>query len=534
MKSSKPKARVKILRYDPNIDSEPRYKIYTVPFEPKVTKVLDALCYIRNNYDKTLAFEYGCRRRRCGICTIWVNDGPQLLCNAILDKDITLEPLHNFPVVKDLVIDRTSVYKKMTAIQPYLRRIKRPKKGPESIETTSPFYEKYTSLATCIECLCCQSVCPAFEIAPTEFAGPLPLLAVTKRFYDPRDDADRVKQSVYEGLFNCTFCGKCEEVCPKEIEITKIVTRALYQAASNEKIGPPDPFKKMAARAGETGRTIARTTAPLLQELPYVIRPTGSNRRVGLFTGCVIDHELQDVGRATVEVLRKNGIEVVVPKDQSCCGMPLMWTGQADTVRRDLIPKNIEAFEKTGVETVITVCPSCGMFWREDIIPIAEKLIGRKPKFRVVDINVFLAKEIELNTRDMNSVNARVTYHDPCHLRRGIGVYKEPRELIQMIPGVEFVDMSYPDRCCGGFLRYNRPDLANKLSSQKVKLAAETEAAVLATSCPLCLTNLTIGLVHARHKQKQLKEMSVVYLVNLLADSYRNSKQSTRHNEYIW
>ncbi len=134
------------------------------------------------------------------------------------------------------------------------------------------------------------------------------------------------------------------------------------------------------------------------------------------------------------DVLNKHEVDVEVPAGQVCCGSPLIRTGQTD-ILDELVRKNAKALE--GYDTIITVCAGCGATLKRDYPEHGVKL-------NVMDISEYLVDK--LNTKDMKPVNMRVTYHDPCHLIRGQGISEEPREILNKIKGVEFVEMEVPDR----------------------------------------------------------------------------------------
>lgn len=149
---------------------------------------------------------------------------------------------------------------------------------------------------------------------------------------------------------------------------------------------------------------------------------------------------------------------------------------------------------------------------------IFKKIEGREPRLKVMDVTEFLAKEIELNTKDLSPTKMKVTYHDPCDLRRGQGVCLEPREIIRKIPGIELVEMSEPDRCCGagGGLRSGNRDLSLRVAEAKVDMIKETGAEAIVTVCPYCQLQFR-DLIN----RGSLRDMKVINVVNLLANSYK-------------
>jgi len=222
------KISVQIFRYDPTKDNEPKYEKFEVPYEDGLT-VLEVLRYIYDNHTP-IAFRYECRFQECGSCGVMVNGKPVLACKAKAEKEMKIEPLPGFPVIRDLVVDFDSFYQKRIKFRPFLERTK-----PLTKELPEPLsYEtdiKYKQYVDCIECFLCQVACPVLKEPGTHFAGPLFMNYLARFSQDPRDELDRVKIAVSEGLFECTLCGECDKVCPKGRKITEVVIKKLRQAA---------------------------------------------------------------------------------------------------------------------------------------------------------------------------------------------------------------------------------------------------------------------------------------------------------------
>ncbi|MDD5038470.1 MAG: 2Fe-2S iron-sulfur cluster-binding protein [Dehalococcoidales bacterium] len=225
------KVLAKVFRYSPDIDVKPYYKTYELPWKQYLS-VLEVLVNIYENYED-IAFDYGCRGVWCGRCGVMVNGEPVLACmKAVNPGEITIEPLKNFPVIRDLVVDRTKVKSKLQSVMPYLRRKKPMEEMPDvSFEA----YRKMCGLYRCTECLLCYTVCPALDdkMNLKDFCGPAALLKIGLRFYDTRDEADRVAQAVEEGLGHCTMCGLCHDVCYLGIDSMKDLPNP---------VGPPELF----------------------------------------------------------------------------------------------------------------------------------------------------------------------------------------------------------------------------------------------------------------------------------------------------
>jgi fumarate reductase (CoM/CoB) subunit B len=228
-------------------------------------------------------------------------------------------------------------------------------------------------------------------------------------------------------------------------------------------------------------------------------------QKIALFTGCMVDYRLPEIGVALLKVMEYNDVDVVVPKDQVCCGSPLLRTGQTDAIP-DVIKRNQEVFK--DYDTIVTVCAGCGSTLKNDYPKYGVNL-------NVVDISEFLAER--LNTKDMKPLNMRVTYHDPCHLVRGQGISKEPREILKKIKGLEFVEMEIPDQCCGagGGVRAGKPEIAAGLGKKKVDMVKDLGVDAVVTICPFCEYNIKDSLEKAG-----ITNVKVLNILKLLEMAY--------------
>lgn len=501
---------INLFRWDPYTDKAPRYKEYHVPWRDKLT-LLEALRYVYEKYDP-ISFEYGCRSIMCGRCGVEANGHPVLACITFVEPGrITVEPLKGFPIVKDLVVDRSKVEARALNVRPQLFRAYPPHEEPEilPVESTKDCME----LFKCRSCYLCHSACPVVEVAWDRFCGPaIRARNQALRAYDPRDQAERIREVVAEGLWLCTTCLSCKEVCPREIDVPALTIKNLREKAVAKNLPVPSGFEKAAAMAVKTGRILQPEGIPLRDTVSEIIKTNDPVEKVGFFVGCMFDNKLQNAGKAALDVLKLHNVEVIFPKDQVCCGMPMVWSGKSELVAEHFVKTNLAAFERAKVKTVLTICPSCCMTWKEEIPRLAQKILGRKPEFEVLDLHEFLNKKIDQKTDIMKTMKAKVTYHDPCHLRRGMGIYREPRSLVQQIPGVEFVEMREADRCCGGLLRFSEPTLANDLASKKLEFIRESGASIVATTCPLCMDQLSMAL--RRSKMEGIQVSTVLDLLN--------------------
>jgi fumarate reductase (CoM/CoB) subunit B len=509
------KAKVTVLRYNPEQDAEPKYETYSVPFQEGIT-VLDALIYIHENYDSTLAFRYDCRYGHCGSCAIDVNGEPVLACGTLASRKMTIKPLSNLPILRDLVVDRTCLTNSLLRARLFLERGESPSKEPEKLLPKE--FSTFRIVSRCINCLSCMSKCPTYTEAKHLYIGPCPIAEIARYAFDPRNSGDKVMPAYQEGLFNCTLCRKCAEVCPYEINLPELVMIPLRGSALKSNMGPIKDVEGMAQRVKTTGNVLMKPLkATFLSKSLSTVSVKNPKDRIMLFVGCLFDYDyrLHNVCNSAINVLKSNQIEVAIPKDQVCCGLPFIQMGYFEPVKEHLLKRNLRIFEK--FQKVVGICAGC-VSTLKNWYPKISKEIEENYKVNVFDINEFLVK-YGWRTDLMGELNLRVTYHDPCELNRGCGISKEPRDLIKSIPGVKLVEMDEPDLCCGGTLKMLNSKLGYKIASRKADMIKMLNVDAVATACPRCMTQLSSAL-----SMKGARNVKVLHVVQLL-DMACNIKQ---------
>ncbi|OPY27033.1 MAG: CoB--CoM heterodisulfide reductase iron-sulfur subunit D [Methanobacterium sp. PtaU1.Bin242] len=492
---------VKVFRYHPQKDEKSHLETYKITKTDKM-KVLDALNCINEEYNAHISYRSSCRAGQCGSCAVKVNGQTVLACKAEIEEGDIIEPL-DFDVIKDLVVDRSLIDSQVKEMGLFI---------DECDSFTCPAimkpseYENSKKLRSCIECLSCLSVCPALKDTD-EFAGPYFMRYLGKFAMDPRDCGERARTSFDEGIYCCTSCAKCVEVCPKEINTFGGAIEKLRELSCQEGIGPLPPHKSVKELIEKTGRSVeplgeGNMGEGFIKSLPQKFK--GKKPKIAFFTGCMIDYRLPDVGMALIDVLENLGIEIAVPSDQVCCGSPMIRTGQTD-ILEELVRKNKEVFQ--DYDAIITVCAGCGATLKNDYPNYGAEL-------NVIEISQFLTDK--LNIEDMKPLNLKVTYHDPCHLARGQGIREEPREILKELPGLEFVEMKEPDRCCGsgGGVRSGKPELASKIGKRKADMVKELDVDAVVTICPFCEYHISDSL------QKEEMDTTVLNLLKLLQMAY--------------
>ncbi len=409
----------------------------------------------------------------------------------------------------------------------------------------------------CIRCGLCLSVCPTYKVSLRETESPRARVALVAKAIEGELDLTR---NFKDHIYRCLDCLACQDICPVGIKPADICLEARYAI---EQARPTPPLKPVLFRGvfPRTGvlelltkpvawyeRSGLRKVANALgltkllpsqlrdmermlpnhiplrgtrHTLPDVVEARGERRaHVAFFLGCVEGAMMGDGANATVEVLAENGCDVVIPKDVKCCGMPLVGYGFKDGAR-DLARHNIDLLLGLEVDAIVTDCATCGSslkeypHWLANDPEYAER--ARTFAAKVRDISEFL---VELGIRPpKGKVDARVTYHDPCHLCRAQGIREQPREMLRAA-GVELVEMEGADTCCGsaGTQLITHYHTSVAILDRKMEYAAATDADMIASGCPGCQMQLNLGV------KRQGLEMQVLHPSQLLAQAYRDEK----------
>lgn len=215
------KLRLTVQRYNPEKDSAPYPVVYEVPWDDQ-TSFLDALQYLKDYVCSDLSFRSSCRMAICGSCGLMINGVPKLACKTFVRNytdGAVVEPLANFPVERDLVVDLTHFLEYIEALKPYvIGNNRRPADGPNT--QTPAELARYHKFSMCINCGLCYAACPQFGLNPA-FLGPAAITLAHRYNLDSRDHgkSERLKtMSTENGVWACTLVGYCSEVCPKHAD----------------------------------------------------------------------------------------------------------------------------------------------------------------------------------------------------------------------------------------------------------------------------------------------------------------------------
>ena len=221
---------LQVTRYLPEQDETPTTQDYEIPLR-KDWSVLDALNHIKDHIDGTLSYRWSCRMGICGSCGMTVDGEPKLACATFLTEyapgPVRVEPLSNFPVVRDLVVEIGDFMNKLSTVKPWIiREDEQPPAEGEYLQTPTEL-AAYQQYSMCINCMLCYSACPVYGLDP-EFIGPAAIALAQRYNLDSRDQGGHERLDVLsteEGVWDCTFVGECTTACPKHVDPAGAIQR---------------------------------------------------------------------------------------------------------------------------------------------------------------------------------------------------------------------------------------------------------------------------------------------------------------------
>jgi fumarate reductase iron-sulfur subunit len=229
---------VEVARYRPELETEPVMQSYEVPLRPDWA-ILDGLNHIKDHLDGTLSYRWSCRMGICGSCGMTVNGEPKLTCATFLTDyapgPVRVEPLRNFPVVRDLVVDIGDFMSKLPTIKPWLIQDEEKSLDEGEYLQTPEEMDEYKQFSMCINCMLCYSACPVYALDP-QFVGPAAIALAQRYNLDSRDEGAADRRDVLsspEGIWACTFVGECSAACPKDVDPAGAIQRYKLTAATH-------------------------------------------------------------------------------------------------------------------------------------------------------------------------------------------------------------------------------------------------------------------------------------------------------------
>ncbi|HOX36939.1 MAG TPA: (Fe-S)-binding protein [Candidatus Brocadiia bacterium] len=384
-----------------------------------------------------------------------------------------------------------------------------------------------SDIERCAMCGKCRSVCPVFQETGDEALVARGRIRLARALAEDEEASGRLAYA----LKSCIRCMKCQDQCPSGVAYREIISGARREMAEKRGVALPVRIalrhivtRPRVFRAGLMTARLFQKLLPAgrggnLRHLPLFLKspswvpevaprsavellrdiekPKSPRMRVGLFTGCLINHIYPEMATAAARVLKRMSVEVVAPPEQVCCGTPAVSFGEVEGLKR-VAGRNAEVFSSLHVDAVITPCATCGSTLKHEY----EDILGRKDwaGSPIMDAMEFICREGRdlLESLDGDETDSvRLTYHDPCHMIYGQGLSAEPRAVLKRCG--ELVEMSGKGNCCGGGGTFEVffPELSGKITARKVAAISATGAMTVATACPGCALHINSALAAA-------------------------------------
>lgn len=381
----------------------------------------------------------------------------------------------------------------------------------------------------CLKCGMCQQACPTFKATRREYLAPRGRVQVIKHYLE--GDL-RISPVFRQAIMSCTLCDACSAMCPSGVRIDRVLRTMRTELADG--LGPGFAKKVLfsilrssllmqtAARFGRLGQRLLVDGLRVRWKIGNIPlsrfprcdprsfrgaadgRVSGRGKTVGrvlYFTGCATQLLYGDVGLAAVDVLTALGFEVIVPDGLVCCGAPIFLAGFG----RESLPnvlRNLAILDDPGADAIVVDCATCGAALKKEIPRLLEELghdveQANRVAAKVRDVTELVSERLEfLRPVSGAAESLTVTYHDPCHLIRGMGVKEEPRSILKSLPDVRFVEMEDSAACCGGAgsYQFENVELSELITAKKTEAILASGADIVATGCPGCRLTLSGNL----------------------------------------
>ena len=407
----------------------------------------------------------------------------------------------------------------------------------------------------CVRCGACANVCPVYQTVGGHVFGHIYIGAIgiiLTAFFHGLDNAAEIVRA-------CIGCRSCVTVCPSNIDLEEIILGLRETIGEEEGLGAGKTlvfrkvmrnrklFHSLLRAASLLQKPVTRgersirhlplffsgltewRTLPAVAEKPVrdifdkiPQRLETPRYKVGFFGGCANDFLYPELGEDLVTVMNHLNVQVSYAKEQNCCGVPALYSGDKETAI-ELAKQNIDAMLADDPDFVLTTCPTCTMALQRDFVEhLKDNPAWAAKAERLAEITVDAAGFIanQLGAADVFKGLAeqrKVTYHDSCHLKRGAGVWEEPRRLIAT-SGHELVEMAHADRCCGfggSYSLTSHPDIAKRILGDKLQDVVASGADCVAMDCPGCMMQIRGGL------EKQEMNVEARHTIELLADALK-------------
>lgn len=316
-------------------------------------------------------------------------------------------------------------------------------------------------------------------------------------------------EKLLEIIYSCTTCGNCQEICFYNREIRPVeVFETIRELLVEEEIGPlPEHLVFI--------NSVKTKHNPYKEEhekrLDWIDnKDLIKDSKLLYFVGCTSSYRTRNIAKATAKILKQLNMDFNIAGEEWCCGSPLFRVGAVE-LGNEVMHHNIEEIKKLNVEKVIFSCAGCYRTFKKDY-----PAHGMELDFEVQHVSEFLSDLIKEGKIKFKDLELPVTYHDPCHLGRHVGVYKAPRDVIKSIPKIKLVEMfrnRYNTWCCGagGGVKSGYKNLALETAQERIEEAKKTGTKILVSTCPFCQLNFK-DCVKAMNEDLEILDLTELLL----------------------
>lgn len=407
----------------------------------------------------------------------------------------------------------------------------------------------FKDMFCCVRCGACLNVCTAFRLVGghayggSVYTGGIGTLLTS--FLTDKTRGESIQNM-------CLQCQKCNEVCAGKLDIAGMILKLRTKFAQEDGLNPVYKFALDTVSDRELFHSMLRIAsvtqgafskgAPMIRHLPMFLSGMTEGRSlptvaklpfrdilptikqdvpnpkgtIGFFTGCLLDFVYVDIAEDVVKALNMIGYKVEMPLGQSCCGAPAVYMGDTENAKKSAII-NIEAMEAEKYDYIVSACPTCTHSLRDytELFKDDPAMLKRAEELskKSFDFSKLVYDLGGLPDEGDGSVPMKITYHDSCHMRRSMGVYKEQRELLTKTKGIELTEMNECDSCCGfaGSYSIKLPEMSMPILQKKIDNILATGADTVAVDCPGCLLQIKGGL-DARDSDIKVKHTATILM----------------------
>jgi Fe-S oxidoreductase len=360
----------------------------------------------------------------------------------------------------------------------------------------------------------CRHSCPTHLVTRSDACSPVGRALIIELY---RGGKSALTEAAVDRLYQCNLCGACKAWCMPRHELPHIIELSRERVVAEHRA--PTGTLELDKNTSEFFNVYGEPHNERFTKLQDVLKKSSSTSKIAYFVGCTTAYRHPEIALAAHTVLTRLGVDFAFltgEKDEVCCGSPLIRAGFTESAK-SLATQNVSTIIESGAKTVITTCPGCARALKLDYPQLGVPLPN---KIKVLHITELLAKHPKQLTPLMKSLlqtkhsksPLTMTYHDPCHLGRELGIYEPPRQLLKLIPNVDLREFphnrEYAD-CCGGggALPKTFPNLAEEITRTRLANTPSNSNSYLVSACPNCKLHFTETQKRAKETKFQIFDL---------------------------